>query len=175
MLNRKMKMKIKIKIKHQAGFTLIELIIVIMILAILGVTAAPKFWNFQRDARISALNGLKSAIESAGALTYGKAVILGREGIATAIVPGDGKQDESAGSVAVAFGYPDKTAEGLGVAVNGIGFTAESKADWLATVAQGSGVLEIQPKGKAIIGCYLAYTPATAVLPATAVIFTDKC
>lgn len=39
--------------KKQAGFTLIELVIVIIILGILAVTAAPKFLNLQDDARKS--------------------------------------------------------------------------------------------------------------------------
>ena len=37
--------------KKQAGFTLIELVIVIIILGILAVTAAPKFLNLQDDAK----------------------------------------------------------------------------------------------------------------------------
>ncbi|MGL4893853.1 MAG: type II secretion system protein, partial [Shewanella sp.] len=44
--------------KKQQGFTLIELVVVIIILGILAVTAAPKFINLQGDARVSALNGL---------------------------------------------------------------------------------------------------------------------
>ena len=39
--------------KRSAGFTLIELVIVIVILGILAVTAAPKFLNLQSDARAS--------------------------------------------------------------------------------------------------------------------------
>ncbi|MGL4750761.1 MAG: type II secretion system protein, partial [Shewanella sp.] len=37
--------------KRQQGFTLIELVVVIIILGILAVTAAPKFINLQSDAR----------------------------------------------------------------------------------------------------------------------------
>ena len=44
--------------KKQAGFTLIELVIVIIILGILAVTAAPKFLNLQDDARYSAAQGV---------------------------------------------------------------------------------------------------------------------
>ncbi|MED5521016.1 MAG: prepilin-type N-terminal cleavage/methylation domain-containing protein, partial [Pseudomonadota bacterium] len=39
------------KVSTQQGFTLIELIIVIVLLGILAVTAAPKFLNLQDDAR----------------------------------------------------------------------------------------------------------------------------
>lgn len=45
--------------KKQAGFTLIELVIVIIILGILAVTAAPKFLNLQDDARYSAAQGVQ--------------------------------------------------------------------------------------------------------------------
>ncbi|MDW3189737.1 type II secretion system protein, partial [Vibrio sp. Vb0932] len=37
--------------KKQTGFTLIELVVVIVILGILAVTAAPRFLNLQNDAR----------------------------------------------------------------------------------------------------------------------------
>ena len=46
------------KVSTQKGFTLIELIIVIVLLGILAVTAAPKFLNLQDDARDSVLQGI---------------------------------------------------------------------------------------------------------------------
>ncbi|KAB1460867.1 type II secretion system protein [Vibrio panuliri] len=63
----------------QKGFTLIELVVVIVILGILSVTAAPKFLNLQSDAKISALKGAKGAIEGANGIVYGKAVLAGIE------------------------------------------------------------------------------------------------
>lgn len=61
--------------KTQKGFTLIELIIVIVVLGILAVTAAPQFFNFSSDARTSTLQGLEASIKGANQLTYGKAAI----------------------------------------------------------------------------------------------------
>lgn len=63
--------------KNKAGFTLIELIIVIVILGIMAVTAAPKFINFATDARISALRGLQGAVESSIELIVATAAVEG--------------------------------------------------------------------------------------------------
>ncbi|MBC7004827.1 prepilin-type N-terminal cleavage/methylation domain-containing protein [Photobacterium sp. BZF1] len=63
------------------GFTLIELVVVIVILGILSVTAAPRFLNLQSDARIATLQGAKGAVEGANGIVYGKAAIEGLEGI----------------------------------------------------------------------------------------------
>lgn len=59
------------------GFTLIELIAVIVILGILVVTAAPKFIDLQSDAKIARLHGLAGALKSANNIVHGKALIKG--------------------------------------------------------------------------------------------------
>jgi len=63
------------KQNKQAGFTLIELIIVIVILGILAVTASPKFLDIQGDARKSTLEGLEGSLKGAANIVYSKALI----------------------------------------------------------------------------------------------------
>ncbi|MDF2183401.1 type II secretion system protein [Grimontia hollisae] len=58
--------------KRQGGFTLIEMIVVIVILGILAVTAAPKFLDFRDDARTASLEGLAAAMQSAASLAHAK-------------------------------------------------------------------------------------------------------
>ena len=63
------------KVSMQKGFTLIELIIVIVLLGILAVTAAPKFLNLQDDARDATLEGIRGSLETSTSVVNGKALI----------------------------------------------------------------------------------------------------
>ncbi|MBV7317385.1 type II secretion system protein [Shewanella sp. NIFS-20-20] len=160
--------------QQQKGFTLIELVVVIIILGILAVTAAPKFINLQSDARASALQGLKGAIQGANSLIYSKASLEGVQGksVATDVNIGTGA---TVTNVSTIFGYMDASQAAI---TSG---TDISTADWTFTPDNAVGTpLVIVQQGSpdngganvaAELQCRVTYAAATATsLPVITVI-----
>lgn len=101
------------------GFTLIELIVVIVILGILAATAMPRFINMQTEARVAALDGMAGGMRSAVAVVQSKYILLGNNALTTVSA-----QDGTPITVAAASGIPVGTALGIGNALQSIdGFT----------------------------------------------------
>ncbi|EGQ9574560.1 type II secretion system protein [Vibrio alginolyticus] len=101
--------------KRQGGFTLIELVVVIVILGILAVTAAPRFLNLQDDARDATLEGLKGSLQGAAGIVYGKAAIAGVEASDDQSITFNKK------TINTVYGYPKAEFASLEHIVDGIG------------------------------------------------------
>ncbi|ARD22885.1 MULTISPECIES: prepilin-type N-terminal cleavage/methylation domain-containing protein [Shewanella] len=65
--------------QHHAGFTLIELVVVIIILGIIAVIAAPRFLSVADEAHASGIQGVSGAFEGFDELVFAKSAILGIE------------------------------------------------------------------------------------------------
>jgi MSHA pilin protein MshA len=93
-------------LQKQAGFTLIELVVVIVILGILAATAAPKFIDLTGDAKSSIVDGVRGALNSAADLVHAKALIQGELASTGAISVGTS-------TVTLVYGWPDASATGI--------------------------------------------------------------
>lgn len=82
---------------RQSGFTMIELVVVIVILGILAAFALPRFMGLENQARIAALNGMTGSIRSAANMAHG--VWLANGNISPFKVDGQ--------TVTIVNGYPD--------------------------------------------------------------------
>jgi MSHA pilin protein MshA len=145
------------KLNNQKGFTLIELVVVIVILGVLGSTAAPKYINVSDDAANATLKAMKGAIDSSLALSFGKMIIEGKEGAALA------QPNFCSDCDVFAYGYPSnaysdlpKLVENMAQSIGGSG-----EGDWLVTPSFGGGESWIYSEIHADRNCWLVYNPAT--------------
>ena len=139
----------------QRGFTLIELVVVIVILGILAAFAVPKFIGLESQARTSSVRALQGTLLSANAMAHGLAMAMGQTG-ATGNVTINGA------NVAVVWGYPSR-ASITSFIDSSIVNTAQGKFTYTA----GTGTFTLNG-ATTPASCSVIYTAATSAnVPST--------
>lgn len=159
--------------KSQSGFTLIEMVAVIIILAIMAATALPKFTSLTGEARYASISGLQGGLRSAAALSKAKWLAAQSAHLNTVTFNGTGvsviafavgASDPAAGTE----GYPLNTSTGIEAAMDSLAtYTSGAEAD--SIVWWPNGVVTSS-------NCYVKYQSGTVtIVPTTGATAAAAC
>jgi MSHA pilin protein MshA len=135
------------------GFTLIELIVVIVILGILAATALPKFIDLSADARYASLQAMGGAVKTAVGLASG--AWAGRGASGTSVTMADGTVVTVSGTT----GYPAASLAGIGAAVSNCTSLANCNG---FTLTPGAIIATLRLNG-APATCQISYNAVSGV------------
>ncbi len=158
--------------KSQSGFTLVEMVAVIIILAVLAANALPKFTSLSGDARYSSLNALMGGFRSAVTLSRAKWLVAQSGTLDSVDFNGTAVSVINLGTVGSAvtnLGSPLATGTGIDRAMDSLG-TYTSGTD-------GVGGVSYWPTGVTTSSsCYVNYLSGTVTItPNTAATATSAC
>lgn len=148
----------------QGGFTLVELVVVIVILGILAAVALPRFIGLQGDARYAKGQAILGSVKSAASIARAGALVRSQTG-ATGTITMEGL------SVDLVYGYPAATANGIARAAN-----LDATADALTithTVATKTTTIQINGAGTPA-NCQITYVEAAAADAAPTITFNGS-
>ncbi|EGU30054.1 MshA, mannose-sensitive hemaglutinin [Vibrio ichthyoenteri ATCC 700023] len=158
------------------GFTLIELVVVIVVLGILAVTAMPRLVNLHTDSRIAALNGLKAGMQSANDMIYPLAIQQGLANLSSATITIEGDP------IQLAYGYPaafSRQTWSQLIEANFVDaiFHPNDPADWYFHNNPSENWIRFMTKSRIdpSLNCLLRYEEATASTPPRFEFVTQGC
>ena len=131
---------------RQRGFTLIELVVVIVIIGILAAFAIPRFAGLAEDARKASVRGLLGTVRSSSALVHGLALA---RNVTTGTV------DLEGATIDVVNGYPAGTATGIELAIGNLD-------NYSKTHAAGVSTFKVAGSSGAANECAVIYTQSAA-------------
>lgn len=141
--------------RRQSGFTLLELVIVIVVLGILAALAIPRFISLQREARIAVVDSLFNSIRSGSNVIYAKSAAVGLSDLPASSVDIDGGPVGSGPNINTRYGYPQATQADINLLFDNLSARYNFTGGGAVTGTTGSATLTINLDG--IPTCAVTY------------------